>query len=244
MIFYAYRNREHREIDFAVIIGLFVLGGWFLYVMKKTQPMTDVSVEHVALTQRLRTLVTRPVAVPVAEPTRHEGHEKHSGYKQMWVYVGNETQDQQSPYVSSKHWNSQNMQDHDVLAIFDSTFGGTFIDLAANDAHKLSNTYTLETIYDWKGVCVDANYHTWKSLAHRSCTVVAAAVGQSMNEKIPFKYRNAGDEAAYGGLIKKGMDNEKRTPNEGHVRTITLNNLFEEFNLPNVVDYLSLVSVI
>ena len=55
--------------------------------------------------------------------------------------------------------------------------GGYFIDLAANDAVTLSNSYTLEQQYGWKGLCVEPNpeYHT-RLLQIRSCEVIAVAV--------------------------------------------------------------------
>lgn len=230
------RRTKRREIDIGLIVGLVLVFLWLYHLVYRTDPMDLVQVQSDPAIKTPKTNLRAEAKQPVADIAY-----TREGYKQMWVYVGNETRDITSPYVSSKQWNSQNGQDHDVLTIFNSKFAGTFIDLAANDAHKYSNTYTMEQIFGWRGICIDANYYVWKSLAHRSCTVVAAAVGKEMNEKIPYKYRNAGDEAAYGGLIKEGMDNGKRTPNEGHVRTTTLNNIFEQFDLPNVVDYLSLV---
>jgi len=167
------------------------------------------------------------------------GEEFPHGYKQMWVYVGNRTDGIEDYHVSGKY-HSQYQQDEHVMKIMKYKTGGTFIDLAANQAVHISNTFAMERDYDWTGLCIDANYYVWADLARRKCTVIAAAVGKYMNEEIPFKYRNSGDEAAYGGLIKKGMKQEGRTPNEGTVFTTTLNNIFEEFGLEHHIDYLSL----
>jgi len=162
-----------------------------------------------------------------------------SGFKQIWVYVGNRTQGM-SDYKAHGMYHSQYEQDEHVMKIMRYKTGGTFIDLAANQAVHISNTFAMERDYDWSGVCIDANYYVWEDLARRKCTVVAAAVGREINEEIPFKYRSAGDEAAYGGLIKEGMKQEHRTANEGTVFTTTLNQIFEEFDLPHIIDYLSL----
>lgn len=162
-----------------------------------------------------------------------------SGFKQMWVYVGNRT-DGIPDYHATGKYHSQYAQDENVLKVLRYKTGGTFIDLAANQAVHISNTFALERDYDWSGVCIDANYYVWSDLARRKCTVIAAAVGRYINEEIPFKYRAAGDEAAYGGLIKEGMKQADRTPNEGTVFTTTLNQIFEEFDLPKTIDYLSL----
>ena len=162
-----------------------------------------------------------------------------TGFKQIWVYVGNRTDGDRS-YSAHGMFHSQYDQDQSVLKIMRYKTGGTFIDLAANQAVHLSNTFALERDYGWNGWCIDANYYVWDDLAHRKCTVIGAAVGKYENEEIPFKYRAAGDEAAYGGLIKKGMKQENRTANEGTVLTTTLNTIFEEFGLDHHIDYLSM----
>ena len=162
-----------------------------------------------------------------------------TGFKQIWVYVGNRT-DGMEDYHRHGKYHSQYQQDEHVLKVLRYKTEGTFIDLAANQAVHISNTFAMERDYDWTGLCIDANYYVWEDLARRKCTVIAAAVGRFKNEEIPFKYRNAGDEAAYAGLIKKGMKQAKRTPNEGTVFTTTLNEIFEEFGLDNHIDYLSL----
>ena len=162
-----------------------------------------------------------------------------TGFKQIYVYVGNRTDGIEDYYAEGK-LHSQYKQDEQVLKIMRYKTGGTFIDLAANQAVQLSNTFAMERDFDWTGLCVDANYFVWQDLAHRKCTVIGAAVGKFENEEIPFKYRNAGDESAYGGLIKEGMKQAHRTPNEGTVFTTTLNQIFEEFSINHHIDYLSL----
>ena len=39
------------------------------------------------------------------------------------------------------------------------------------------------------------------------------------------------------------MKQANRTPNEGTVFTTTLNTIFEEFDLPHLIDYASIVSI-
>ena len=162
-----------------------------------------------------------------------------TGFKEIWIYVGNRT-DGMKEYHTTGKYHSQYRQDKTVLKIMRYKKGGTFIDLAANQAVHISNTFAMERDYDWSGVCIDANYFVWEDLARRKCIVVAAAVGKTINEEIPFKFRSPGKEAAYAGLIKEGMSQAHRTPNEGTVFTTTLNTIFEEFNLPRRIDYLSL----
>ena len=49
---------------------------------------------------------------------------------------------------------AQARQDEVVLSLLRNQTNGYFVDLAANDAISLSNTYSLETYYGWKGLCV------------------------------------------------------------------------------------------
>jgi hypothetical protein len=80
-------------------------------------------------------------------------------------------------------WHSQARQDELVLALLRNKTGGYFVDLAANDAVSLSNTYSLERYWGWKGVCIEPNPIYWHNLsAYRSCTKIAAVVGSKSME--------------------------------------------------------------
>ena len=82
--------------------------------------------------------------------------------------------------------------------------GGYFVDLAANDAVTLSNSYTLEQQYGWKGLCVEPNpeYHT-RLLQIRSCEVIAAAVSSREGQAF-FEFNHAtkslGQRFAYSNM--------------------------------------------
>jgi hypothetical protein len=50
---------------------------------------------------------------------------------------------------------SQLGQDLAVLKAFKDKTNGFFIEIGASDGMELSNTYLLETKYNWKGICVE-----------------------------------------------------------------------------------------
>lgn len=79
------------------------------------------------------------------------GGQNHKGWKTISVFVGDST------YGSPTRWNSQVKQDETVAAIFNHKTNGYFVDLAANDAVNMSNTWSLERYYDWSGACIEAN---------------------------------------------------------------------------------------
>lgn len=114
--------------------------------------------------------------------------------------------------------------------------GGYFIDLAANDWQKDSNTYALETFDDWNGLCVEPNEVYWSGLVKRKCTLVAAVVGGAANEIVKFATTKGG----LGGIVAANMDNALEVNNLKEFYTTTIDSIFSTFDVPNAIDYLSL----
>ena len=171
------------------------------------------------------------------------------GWKQIHVYVGPETERVaqmaqastiNSNYFHSTRWFSQLRQDEVVAQLFRHKRGGYFVDLAANDAVRISNTYALETHYSWTGLAIEPNAIYWPGLSLRKCHVVAAVVGKLTNEKKLFRFPRRA--APQGGLVGPEFDNaEKKISAEEQLRlTVTLQEIFEKFQTPSVIDYLSL----
>ncbi len=114
-----------------------------------------------------------------------------------------------------------------------------FIDLAANDSKYLSNTLRLEN-NGWEGLCIEPNPIYWYNLAHRSCTVVAAFVG-GVEDKVPIQARL--DNGVFGGIVGEAMDNTDEKSAGGTIvsrYTVSLLSVFQKFNVPDSIDYLSL----
>ncbi|KAL7523752.1 hypothetical protein ACHAWF_000655, partial [Thalassiosira exigua] len=120
------------------------------------------------------------------------------------------------------------------------------IDLAANDAVQLSNTLRLED-EGWDGLCIEPNPIYWFRLAHHKCTIAAAFIGGSRDaQQVDVSLANK----EYGGIIANGMDNTptRNVHSRRHVKrpskerryTLSLRTLFRQFDVPPVVDYLSL----
>ena len=61
---------------------------------------------------------------------------------------------------------------------FGKMTGGTFVDIGAHDGISLSNTYFLESVRKWNGLCVEANPEVVPRLReNRRCIVEQVAVG-------------------------------------------------------------------
>jgi hypothetical protein len=128
---------------------------------------------------------------------------------------------------------SQVGQDETVMRILDNKRDGYFVDCAANDAVKLSNTLALETRLGWTGLCIEPNPHYHNGFRDRRCTLVAAVAGGKDGDVVEFQFKGG----ALGGII--GHDNSDRQ-GTSTFHTVSLETIFDTLNVPSVVDYFSL----
>ena len=125
-----------------------------------------------------------------------------------------------------------------MAAILGYKRNGYFIDLAANDAVRLSNTRALERDYGWSGLCIEPNprYHE-RHQAVRTCRLLKFAVADT-ESALPF--RDAGE---LGGLISQSTDNKPGPPGQTvfQVRTVRFETILSRFHdIPRRIHYLSL----
>jgi hypothetical protein len=172
--------------------------------------------------------------------------QEENGWSLIHVYYGNSSHIADNSNIPNDYfnsgieWFSQVRQDEVVSLLLKRKRHGYFIDLAANDAVKISNTFALEKYHGWNGLCIEPNPMYWGGLSYRKCDVVAAVIGASNMEQVQFKYPNrAGPQ---GGIVGAQFDNKNPSKfNEDHLRyTVTLLDIFERFGTPKVIDYLSL----
>ena len=157
-----------------------------------------------------------------------------AGWTSIDVFHGMR-EEESSPKAQTRSY-SQLKQDKIVMSLFHNKVNGFFLDLAANDARKLSNTYALERQLHWRGICIEPNARYWFGYARfRTCQLVAAVVGQERMEKINFSF----SRGAFGGIVKDGMDNRNGT-NATSAYTVPLLDILERYNAPQEIDYLSL----
>ena len=163
---------------------------------------------------------------------------------------------------------SQLGQDEVVWDVLGKLDGGYFVDLAANDATFLSNTYWLETEHGWNGLCLEANPKYWARHAYRKCTLVGAVVGAQRMEEIDFNFGPKSnfqialdtyiEGGELGGIVGDNFDNQNQNSasssggggdNVVHVTddhviakryTVPLEEVFCRYNVPKVIDYFSL----
>jgi len=172
---------------------------------------------------------------------------KEDGWNAIHVYYG-KREPLPSPKVHESWNSSQAGQDTIIAALTDEYQKWLphsqkrrqfyFIDLAANDATQLSNTYNLEKTNHWTGLCIEPNPVYWERLAHRTCIVVAAFVGGTEDLQPVQVFMN---NFAMGGIVREDMDNKPESNKEYSEKyTVSLRSVFQRHQVPYIIDYLSL----
>ena len=182
------------------------------------------------------TATTTPTATTSTPKVAPTDPPPGNGWKSIQVFYGQ----LQEPKNKNRIFYSQAKQDQIVLGLLHHKRDGFFVDLAANDAKRISNTYALERAYGWNGVCIEPNPEYWFDHArYRQCQLVAAIVGDQRMDEIIFNYRGV-----YGGIKKEGMDNANDALDARGLPlpayTVPLQELLERTQTPRIIDYLSL----
>lgn len=165
-----------------------------------------------------------------------ESRSNSIGWHSIAVFYGNQAHIKEM-LPKDKEWFSQASQDEVVAKLLGYKRNGFFVDLAANDATELSNTYSLEQRLGWTGLCIEPNPQYWANLTYRDCQVVAAIVGNERMDEVHFRF-DAGD---HSGIAGEGFDNGPKFKSKSLRRyTVTLKEILERFNSPKIIDYLSL----
>lgn len=127
-------------------------------------------------------------------------------------------------------------QDIFVAEFFGGKRGGYFVDVGAYDGVHLSNTYQLEKVLGWTGICVEPLEHAFRGLKHvRSCVCVQAAA-YSSEGVIEF----CSSDVLSG--IQRHIDRHQEALSAPRVkvRTRTLESILCEHKAPAAIDYLSI----
>ena len=139
---------------------------------------------------------------------------------------------------------SQLGQDLWVLEKTNYKENGYFVEFGATDGVLLSNSYLLEKVFNWDGICAEPNPDYFKRLVkNRDCKVSDACISASSGEIVEFVLANE-----YGGIAemaKKGRHAEKviayqQEGNSVFLETLSLHDFLKAQNAPKVIDYLSI----
>ena len=176
----------------------------------------------------------------ISKSSSSEEQQQMKGWNPINVYYGEKKglfNDAPTSIQETQVSFSQVGQDSIILDLLGPD--GYFIDLAANDALDLTNTLALER-KGWTGLCVEPNPVYWYGLSHRRCTVVGALVSGTISEQVKVKFRGV-----FGGIVGKldnKLANRHKEPDAEEVTRYTapISEVLQKFNVPHVIDYLSL----
>ena len=138
---------------------------------------------------------------------------------------------------------SQIGQDLEVLKFYNNKRNGFFVEIGASDGIELSNTYLLETMYDWKGVCAEPIPLKFELLCKNrpNSFCCSDAVHGESGKQVEFDICNTSDLLSG---ISENIDCHKDVVNQDKtqitITTISLNDLLEKSNSPLFIEYLSL----
>ena len=138
---------------------------------------------------------------------------------------------------------SQLGQDLEVLKVYNEKQNGFFVEIGASDGVEMSNTYLLETKYNWKGICCEPIPNRFKKLvANRpNSKCFHQAVYNQSGLTLTFDIANNYDLLSG---ISEHIDSHKSTVDANkhsfQVETISLLDVLDRANAPSFIEYMSL----
>ncbi len=148
------------------------------------------------------------------------------------------------PTMKPGPYKSQKFQDRWVIEeALPGKRNGYFVELAAADGVTHSNTYALENLFDWTGLCIEPNPEFYAQLVkNRDCSFESAAISDR-REQVKFRI----DNGQLGGVVADDTDNspgargnELEQAKIIEVPAFRLEAILKKHNAPPVIDYLSL----
>lgn len=135
---------------------------------------------------------------------------------------------------------AQLRQDLFALSALDFKTAGYFVEFGATNGVDLSNSYLLEKEFGWTGLLSEPGLGWHEQLKrNRSCHIDTRCVWSRSGENLTFHEASDGEFSAIDQFSKTGRNANKR----GHdyqVRSITLEDLLDEYQAPRKIDFISI----
>ncbi|MCR9126412.1 MAG: FkbM family methyltransferase [Rhodobacteraceae bacterium] len=133
---------------------------------------------------------------------------------------------------------SQLRQDLFALARNGFRSDGFFIEFGATDGVELNNSWLMETAFGWKGILAEPA-RGWHSdlKSNRGCTIDTRCVWRASGETLEFTETPRGENSGLSTFVKSTRRLRGTTYK---VETISLNDLLDQHDAPDVIDYASI----
>ena len=137
---------------------------------------------------------------------------------------------------------SQLRQDLFVLSELNFKKNGFFVEFGATNGVTLSNTWLLENQFAWKGIVAEPAKKWHAELArNRNCHISTDCVWRSTGDKLTFNETEIGEISTIDSFSDCDPHRDARRSGERYlVETISLQDLLDHFQAPDVIDYLSI----
>jgi hypothetical protein len=129
-----------------------------------------------------------------------------------------------------------------VTSILNGKKNGYFVEFGATNGIDLSNTYLLESHFEWNGILAEPARIWQEDLRiNRKASISNKCVWHISNETIEFNETQSPELSTINSYSESDFHAERRTQGVTYkVETISLNELLENFQAPCYVDYLSI----
>lgn len=146
--------------------------------------------------------------------------------------------------MESERSRAQIFQDLWVVMMTGAKREGFFVEFGACDGIELSNTLLLEREYGWNGILAEPNPAWHPALQqNRRCMVSDLCVHSTSGGRIPFQAVGNHPELSRIDKITPDDVHERNGSRRNHeivdVETISLMDLLQRHNAPDMIDYLS-----
>jgi FkbM family methyltransferase len=153
-----------------------------------------------------------------------------------------------SEYPNLQSWVCANMEDshaqlqQDLVAHFVCTNPGFYIEFGASNGLDLSNTYLLESKYQWAGILSEPGRNWHKDLAaNRTAIIDQRAVASKTGETRNFLEASEGEYSTLEEYSASGSHQHTRNNAQQYtVETVSLNDLLEQNKSPRHIQLISI----
>ncbi len=133
-------------------------------------------------------------------------------------------------------------QDLVALMFLDFEKDRYFVEFGATDGVRFSNTFLLESRYNWKGILAEPGRNWHQALkSNRKCVIETKCVWKKSGEILKFNETEIGELSTLDIYSAADLHADSRSSGRRYdVETISLQDLLEVNCAPAVVDYLSI----
>jgi len=143
-----------------------------------------------------------------------------------------------SKFTYTPKWYSADKQDQIIAKYFNHKKGGYFVELGGDTGIRKSNTFGLESYLKWNGLVIEARPIEYQSCCDkRKCMSVCEVI--SDQEKIIDFVIYYSSKGGQSGILEYSNNLKKINKYVCKFLTKTLEQVFEENNVPKEIDYLS-----